>query len=246
MACPPPPFSTPTSTATARTTASGSCSRPSVPLSAGLSQPARCALSFPRAELRAQLLGEGYEPARRSWRAASTRACSTRRAAVRAAAPAVGRAGRRSGRGIRGRIAPEKNLPLVLSERSPRCAGASRGRGSSWWETDRRVPELQRAASRARLRRRAQRTKTWPSHYASADLFLFPSVTETFGNVTVEAMASGLAVVAYRLRRCARAHRGRQQRRTRTLRGWRCVRASGGRSDRRCRSHPRPRPQCPG
>jgi glycosyltransferase involved in cell wall biosynthesis len=26
---------------------------------------------------------------------------------------------------------------------------------------------------------------------------LFPSVTETFGNVTVEAMASGLAVVAY-------------------------------------------------
>ena len=35
------------------------------------------------------------------------------------------------------------------------------------------------------------------AHYASADLFLFPSVTETFGNVTTEAMASGLAVVAY-------------------------------------------------
>ena len=35
-------------------------------------------------------------------------------------------------------------------------------------------------------------------HYASADVFLFPSVTETFGNVTLEAMASGLAVVAYR------------------------------------------------
>ena len=34
-------------------------------------------------------------------------------------------------------------------------------------------------------------------HYASADLFLYPSLTETFGNVTVEAMASGLAVVAY-------------------------------------------------
>jgi glycosyltransferase involved in cell wall biosynthesis len=33
--------------------------------------------------------------------------------------------------------------------------------------------------------------------YASADLFLFPSETETFGNVTLEAMASGLAVVAY-------------------------------------------------
>src|SRR5262249_26063277 len=33
--------------------------------------------------------------------------------------------------------------------------------------------------------------------YASADIFLFPSETETFGNVTLEAMASGLAVVAY-------------------------------------------------
>ncbi|TAN53573.1 MAG: glycosyltransferase family 1 protein [Methylococcaceae bacterium] len=33
--------------------------------------------------------------------------------------------------------------------------------------------------------------------YASADVFLFPSLTETFGNVTLEAMASGLAVVAY-------------------------------------------------
>jgi len=32
--------------------------------------------------------------------------------------------------------------------------------------------------------------------YASADIFLFPSETETFGNVTLEAMASGLAVVA--------------------------------------------------
>jgi glycosyltransferase involved in cell wall biosynthesis len=35
------------------------------------------------------------------------------------------------------------------------------------------------------------------AHYASGDLFVFPSVTETFGNVTAEAMASGLAVLAY-------------------------------------------------
>jgi glycosyltransferase involved in cell wall biosynthesis len=36
------------------------------------------------------------------------------------------------------------------------------------------------------------------AHYASADVFLFPSTSETFGNVTLEAMASGLGIVAYR------------------------------------------------
>jgi len=35
------------------------------------------------------------------------------------------------------------------------------------------------------------------TYYASADIFLFPSVTETFGNVLLEAAASGLAIVSY-------------------------------------------------
>lgn len=43
----------------------------------------------------------------------------------------------------------------------------------------------------------AHRAESLAKHYASADIFLFPSDTETFGNVTVEAMASGLAVIAY-------------------------------------------------
>ncbi len=42
-----------------------------------------------------------------------------------------------------------------------------------------------------------QRGERLAVHYASADVFLFASETETFGNVTLEAMASGLGVVAY-------------------------------------------------
>jgi glycosyltransferase involved in cell wall biosynthesis len=34
-------------------------------------------------------------------------------------------------------------------------------------------------------------------HYASGDIFVYPSMTETYGNVTIEAMASGLAIIAY-------------------------------------------------
>ena len=43
-----------------------------------------------------------------------------------------------------------------------------------------------------------KRGKDLAQHYASADAFVFPSLTETFGNVTIEAMASGLAVIAFR------------------------------------------------
>jgi len=57
-------------------------------------------------------------------------------------------------------------------------------------------PQLQalcRGAHFAGLRR----GEDLAAHYASADLFVFPSLTETFGNVVPEAMASGLPVVAF-------------------------------------------------
>ncbi len=34
-------------------------------------------------------------------------------------------------------------------------------------------------------------------HYASADVFVFPSLTDTFGNVLLEALACGVPVAAY-------------------------------------------------
>ena len=43
----------------------------------------------------------------------------------------------------------------------------------------------------------ARRGEDLARHYASADLFVFPSESETFGNVTIEAMSSGLAVVGF-------------------------------------------------
>ncbi len=94
-----------------------------------------------------------------------------------------------------GRIAVEKNLPLVVEtfqairRRIPDFRGVFVGDGPKLEELKREHPEFVYAG--------VLRGDALAEHYASADLFIFPSVTETFGNVTLEAMASGLAVVAY-------------------------------------------------
>ena len=94
------------------------------------------------------------------------------------------------------RFAPEKNFPLVLEayEAMRRANSATRlvlvGDGPL-------LAQLRKANTGSVIAGRLVNGEL-SAHYASADVFLFPSVTETFGNVTLEAMASGLAVVAYR------------------------------------------------
>lgn len=94
-----------------------------------------------------------------------------------------------------GRLAPEKNLDLLVQavERmravQPGLKCVLVGDGPERKSLEERHPEFIFAGMRT--------GEDLAIHYASADIFLFPSLTETFGNVVVEAMASGLAVVAF-------------------------------------------------
>jgi glycosyltransferase involved in cell wall biosynthesis len=94
-----------------------------------------------------------------------------------------------------GRLAAEKNLALVfdafdaMREAHPaiRLVLVGDGPERAVWQA--RRPDVVFCGT--------QVGGALAAHYASGDVFLFPSLTETWGNVTIEAMASGLAVVAY-------------------------------------------------
>lgn len=94
-----------------------------------------------------------------------------------------------------GRLAPEKNLTLAVHsfERlrafHPNVRFMLVGDGPLRRKLQERHPDyvfcgMQEGDELAR-------------HYAAGDIFLFPSKTDTFGNVVLEAMASGLAVVGF-------------------------------------------------
>jgi glycosyltransferase involved in cell wall biosynthesis len=94
-----------------------------------------------------------------------------------------------------GRIAAEKNLGLAV--RAFRELQRTRPTARFAWVGD--------GPSRERLARDnpdfifcgVQRGEALARHFASGDLFVFPSHSETFGNVTLEAMASGVPTVAF-------------------------------------------------
>lgn len=94
-----------------------------------------------------------------------------------------------------GRLAAEKNLEALAAAHAAvrartgqaRLVIVGEGPMKNWLQE--RCPGALFAGQR--------RGADLSAHYASADLFVFPSLTETFGNVTVEAMASGLAVAAF-------------------------------------------------
>jgi glycosyltransferase involved in cell wall biosynthesis len=94
-----------------------------------------------------------------------------------------------------GRIAPEKNLELTMRAFHAfrdECPGARLvwvGDGPARAGLERRYPDCIFAGMR--------HGEDLARHYASADAFFFASLTETYGNVTLEALASGLAVVAH-------------------------------------------------
>lgn len=94
-----------------------------------------------------------------------------------------------------GRIAAEKNLGLAVT--AFRRLQQQRPEARFVWTGDGPLRERIAQENPDFIFCGIQRGEALARHFASGDLFLFPSHSETFGNVTLEAMASGVATVAF-------------------------------------------------
>ncbi len=94
-----------------------------------------------------------------------------------------------------GRLAPEKNLRLLVEAWQSLRQVHSRTRLLLVGDGPQRA-ELQAACPGA-IFAGARRGEDLAAHYASADLFAFPSLSETFGNVVLEALSSGLPCICF-------------------------------------------------
>jgi glycosyltransferase involved in cell wall biosynthesis len=94
-----------------------------------------------------------------------------------------------------GRIAPEKNLELAVD--TFRAIQQVAPKARYVWVGDGPARAALQAAHPDFIFAGMKRDEALAAHYASADLFPFPSLSETFGNVILEALAAGLPVVAY-------------------------------------------------
>ncbi len=96
---------------------------------------------------------------------------------------------------IVGRVAAEKNIPLAMRafeavhQANPQARFVVVGDGPVREAWQKAQPWVHFAGM--------LRGEDLGRHYASADVLLFPSETETFGNVILEGMASGLVTIAY-------------------------------------------------
>ena len=93
------------------------------------------------------------------------------------------------------RLAAEKNIPLAakafeaLRAKLPKVSCVFVGDGPERSKLEKQHPDF--------IFSGMQQGEDLARHYASGDLFIFPSITETFGNVVTEALASGLVTVAF-------------------------------------------------
>ncbi|MEM9554034.1 MAG: glycosyltransferase family 1 protein [Acidobacteriota bacterium] len=94
-----------------------------------------------------------------------------------------------------GRLAEEKNPELVIE--GFRALRRIDQRWNCVVVGDGPAAESMRAAFPEGLFAGMRRGADLAAHYASGDLLLFPSLTETFGNVLLEGMACGLASVSF-------------------------------------------------